>query len=322
MTQVAGTTDTFDLVGIAEDIEDTIYDISPTETPLFSMAEKIKATNTYHLWQTDALAAASLNAQIEGDDASYVTAAPTVLLGNYTQIFRKTLIVSETADAVRKYGRSEESTRLATKYGKEWKRDVEYSLVRNSAASAGGSQTARLSAGIESMIAGNRVLQTGNTTGTVPGFASAAWTAPTDGTTGTLDETLFISALDAAWTDGGDPSKILVNSLLKRKFAGFGGATKFAGTYVPNAGKVQSMVVGGVDYYVSDFGTHSVMLNRYMRRSVVLCLDPDYVAVATLRPFKATPLAKTGDANKLMMRGELCLVVKNPDAHAQVRDVN
>jgi len=322
MTQIAGTTDTFDLIGIAEDIEDTIHDISPTETPLYSMCEKLKATNTYHQWQTDALAAASLNAHVEGDDASYATAAPTVMLGNNTQIFRKTLIVSETADAVRKYGRSEESTRLATKYGKEWKRDVEYSLVRNSASSAGGSQTARLSAGIESMISGNRTLQTGNTAGTVPGFAAAAWTAPTDGTTGTLDETLFVAALEAAWQDGGDPSKILTNTTLKRKVAAFGGATKFAGSYVPNAGKVQSMVVGGVDYYVSDFGTHSIMLNRYMRRSVMLCLDPDYVAVATLRPFKATPLAKTGDANKLMMRGELCLVVKNPDAHSQIRDVN
>jgi hypothetical protein len=30
MGQVSGTTDTYDIVGLAEDVEDIIYDISPT----------------------------------------------------------------------------------------------------------------------------------------------------------------------------------------------------------------------------------------------------------------------------------------------------
>ena len=62
MAQVAGTTDTFDLIGLAEDVEDIIYNISPTDTPAFTMAKRIKATAVNHQWQTDALAAAAATA--------------------------------------------------------------------------------------------------------------------------------------------------------------------------------------------------------------------------------------------------------------------
>ena len=106
MTMPAGVTDTYDLIGRAEDVEDAIWDISPTDTPLLSMAKRKKATNTLHQWQTDALAAAAANKQLEGDDADFVTATPTVMLANYTQIARKTVMVSRTADTVRKYGRA------------------------------------------------------------------------------------------------------------------------------------------------------------------------------------------------------------------------
>lgn len=322
MAQVAGTTDTYDLVGIAEDVEDAIFNISPTETPFLTMAKRKKATNTQHQWQTDSLAAAATNRQVEGDDASFSTASPTTMLSNYCQISRKTVIVSRTADAVRKYGRARELARLTVKYGKELKRDIEFALVQNQASSAGGSQTARSSAGLESMIAGNRIVASGNTTGTTPGYANSVWAAPTDGTaTVTLTEALLISALDAAWTDGGDPSVIMVNSGIKNDIASFGGASKFAGTYVPNGDRAQAMVVGGVDLYVSDFGSHKIVLNRHVRTRTLFAIDPEYVSVAFLDGIKMEDLAKTGDAEKKMLITEFCLVCDNPDAHAKVQDL-
>jgi hypothetical protein len=45
--------------GIAESFEDIIFDISPEDTPLLSMAKRMSAGQTYHQWQTDALAAAA-----------------------------------------------------------------------------------------------------------------------------------------------------------------------------------------------------------------------------------------------------------------------
>jgi hypothetical protein len=119
--------------GIAESFEDIIFDISPEDTPLLSMAKRMSAGQTYHQWQVDALAAANTNANVEGDDASFSTLAATTVLGNYTQISRKTVQISNTYDVVRKYGRKSEVAYQLMKAGKEMKRDMEYALVRNQA---------------------------------------------------------------------------------------------------------------------------------------------------------------------------------------------
>lgn len=321
MAQFTGTTDTTDLAGIAEDIEDAIFTISPTETPLLSMAKRKKATNVLHQWQTDSLAAATSNKQIEGDEASFSTATTTVLLSNYTQILRKTVLMTRTADTVKKYGRAKEMARLVTKYGRELKRDIEFALVTNQSSSAGGSGTARQSAGLESMIAGNRVVMTGNTTGTTPGYAAGVWAAPTDGTaTATITEAKLIEGIQAAWTDGGDPSVIMLPFQQKSYIAQFTGATKYAGAYT-SQGKAQAALIGAVDVYISDAGSHKLMLNRYMRSRTILGIDPEYVSVAFLDGIQMHDLAKTGDAEKKMLITEMCLVADNPDAHFKVQDL-
>lgn len=325
MAQVTGTTDSYDLVGVAEDVEDVIFMISPTETPMLTMAGRKKADNTLHQWQTDALAAPAANRQIEGDDAAFATATPTTMLSNYTQISRKTLVITRTAERVRKYGRDSEKARLMVKYGKELKRDIELALVTNQASSAGGSATARSSAGIESMIAANRILPTTSNTGTTPGYAAGLWSAPTDGTaTGagaTLTEDYLKSAVEASWVDGGDASLILTNTYQKKQIATFSGATKFAGSYVEGGRRQQGVLVAGVDMYISDVGEHRIKLNRYMRQRTLLALDPEFIDVAWIDAMKEVPLAKTGDAEKSMLICEFCLVVGNPDAHAKIQDL-
>lgn len=322
MTQVAGTTDTYDLIGVAEDVEDAIFNISPTDTPFMSMAARKRATNTLHQWQTDSLAASATNRQVEGDDATYTTASPTTMLSNYTQISRKTVIVSRTADTVKKYGRAKELARLVTKYGKELKRDMEAALLGNQASSAGGSQTARSSAGLESMIAANRIIASGNTTGTTPGYAGGVWAAPTDGTaTVTVTEALLISGIQAAWTAGGDPSTILLPYGQKKQIAGFTGATKYAGAYSDVNGNAQAALIGSVGVYVSDAGSHKLVLSRFMRTRTIFGIDPDYVSMAFLDGIQMEDLAKTGDANKKMLICEFCLVADNPDAHFKIQDL-
>ena len=54
MAQPSNTFDSYDAKGIREDLENVIYDISPEETPFYSSLKKVKASNTYHEWQTDA----------------------------------------------------------------------------------------------------------------------------------------------------------------------------------------------------------------------------------------------------------------------------
>jgi hypothetical protein len=41
--------------GLAEDFEDVIFMVSPTETPLLTLAKRKTATGRYHQWQEDTL---------------------------------------------------------------------------------------------------------------------------------------------------------------------------------------------------------------------------------------------------------------------------
>src|SRR5574343_321419 len=321
MAQATGTTDTYDLGGLAEDVEDIIFNIAPTETPFLTMAKRKKVSAINHQWQTDDLAAAAANRAIEGDDSTYATATPTTMLSNYTQISKKTVMVSGTADAVRKYGRKEEFAYQIAKKGKELKRDIELALIQNQVSSAGGSGTARSSSGIEVMLT-NRVLGTNHTTGTTPGYAGGVWGAVTDGTDATMVETDLVSALELAWQDGGDPSVVMVNSTLKKRIASFAGATSYAGVSVNQGRTAQGVVVGGVDLYISDFGEHKIKLNRYQRTGTVLCLDPEYVSVGFLRPIKFEERAKTGDSTRGEILTEFTLIGDNPNAHAKVQSVS
>lgn len=306
-------TNTFTGKGIAESFDDVISNISPEETPLLSMCKRASAGQTYHQWQTDALAAPAANAQLEGDDASFATLAATTVLGNYTQISRKTVQISGTYEAVKKYGRKSQLAMQLMKAGKELKRDIDYALSRNQASRAGSAGTARLSAGIESWISGNRVKQ--NTGATTPGFSGGTVSAPTDGTAKTFTEAVFKTALSAAWTDGGDPSVVLMSATNKARFSAFSGiATKY--NDVKNN---VATIVAAADVFVSDFGNHTVRLSRQVRDNAVLCLDPDYLSVAFLRPIQKSALANTGDSEKQLLVAEYTLVVNNPDAHAKVQ---
>jgi hypothetical protein len=86
-------------------------------------------------------------------------------------------------------------------------------------------------------------------------------------------------------------------------------------------------IVGAADVYLSDFGTLSVVPNRFMTADaddngeVAFVLDPEYASVAYLRPFATNELAKTGDSEKTQLLVEYTLEVKNEAAHAIIADL-
>jgi hypothetical protein len=87
MATPPGTWTTHTAIGVREDLEDVIYDISPMDTPLLSNISRTSVDQPFHEWQTDSLAAASAaNAQIEGDDANVNTATATSRFGNRCQL--------------------------------------------------------------------------------------------------------------------------------------------------------------------------------------------------------------------------------------------
>ena len=321
MTVVAGTTTTFASIGLREDLEDTIYNISPMETPFQTRAGRSKATATYHEWQTDALASAAKNAAIQGDDASYTTAVPTTRLRDYCQILQKTALISGTQDAVDKAGRDTELAYQMAMRSKELKRDLEYALVRNQVSTAAAYGATAMMAGLESWIATNKTSVGTGTSQTTPGYASGTVLAPTDSTVaGSLTESALKSVIQAIWTAGGDPKLFMVGPATKAKMStSFTGlATRFSDV----KGDTQASIIAGADVYVSDFGRHEIVANRFMRDQNVLCLDMDYWELRQLRPLKINDLAVTGDSIRKQLIMEVTLASLNEKASGKVCDVN
>lgn len=324
MGQLTGTTDTYRIGaagGNREDLEDVIWELDPLDTYCLSNFDRVKADATFHEWEMDTLVGVTANRQLEGDDATMVTVTAATRAGNYCQISRKTFLISGTQEVVSKAGRKSEIKRQMKKQMKELKNDMEYAIVRNQGSSAGGSATARSSGGLEAWIpstdnSGNGVKATTTASGSTAAFTSNVVAAPTDGaTTGAFNETAFLAAIELAWTDGGDPSSILMSASNKKLASAFAGvATKTHNV----EGRSKPVIAGDVDIYVSAFGTHNFILHRHVRGSTVLCLDPNYWAVATLRAPFMEPLAKTGDGEKYQLLSEFTLVSRNHNASAKV----
>jgi hypothetical protein len=114
----ATSTDTYDQVGIREDISDSIWDVSPEEVPFSSNCKRESVDNTYFEWQTDSLAAVSAATAVEGADATFAPAAATTRLGNRAEIVQKTAITSGTLEATDRAGRAREMAYQVIKRGK------------------------------------------------------------------------------------------------------------------------------------------------------------------------------------------------------------
>jgi len=302
-------------IGQREDLTDIIYDISPTETPFMSSIGKTKATAVYHEWQTDSLAAATTaNAAIEGADATSATLAPTVRLGNYTQIIQKTVQVSGTLDTVNKAGRKSEKAYQLAKASAELKRDLETILLANQGRSAGTSTVARKLGSILSWIKTNSSV---GTDGVDP--ATIGVSTRTDGTVRTFTEALLKTVVSEVFVSGGSPKILMVGAAGKQKVSSFAGIA--AQRYMA-PGNTPTTIIGAADVYMSDFGTMSVVPNRFMRTRDALILDPEYAALAYLRPFQTNDLAKTGDSENTQLLAEVTLEVKNEAAHGIIADLN
>lgn len=309
----------YDAVGAREDLSDVIYNISPVDTPIMSSIGKTKATGVYHEWQTDALAASTTaNALVEGADATAATLSATTRIGNYTQIVGKTVQVSGTLEAVDKAGRKSEKAYQLAKASSEIKRDIETIITANQGQGAGSSNsTARTMGSLLSYIKTNTNKGSGATPGADP--TTVGVSTRVDGTTRTFEESFLKDVVAKVFTSGGTPSTLFVSPSQKQVVSGFTGLA--AQRYqVPTSG--QATILAGADLYQSDFGVLQIVPNRFMRTRDALVLDPEYAALAYLRPFQTIELAKAGDSDKTQILAELTLEVKNEAAHGGIFDLS
>ena len=322
MTQPTNTFDAYDAVGNREDLQDKIYMVSPEKTPVLSMGRKFKATQKYHEWQRDSLAAPNKdNAVIEGDDRSGSALVPTERVGNYVQLFDKVAVVSTTQQATKSAGRSNEMKyQIATKIIPELKRDVEAMLISNNAAVAGNSTTARKSAGIGTMVFTNTSHGTGGST--TSHTSGAATTAPVAGTGRAFAETQLKAVLASIYTNCGDePDFVSVTPTHKQGFSAF---TGIAVNRFQVNGRKQGVIVGGADVYMGDFGELTIVPNYVQataNSTTALILNKDHYGVAYLQGWNTEPLAKTGHTDKELVSAELCAVVTSEKALGKVADL-
>jgi hypothetical protein len=236
-------------------------------------------------------------------------------LGNYTQILQKTIKVSGTLDTVNKAGRKSEKAYQLAKASQELKRDLETIMLANQGRDAGSSNsTARKMGSLLSWIKTNTSFGATGADPTTIGVSTRS-----DGTQRTFTEALLKTVVAEVFDSGGMPSVLMVGSSGKQKVSSFSGigATRFNVT-----GAKPSTIIGAADLYVSDFGNLAVVPSRFMRTRDALVLDPEYAAVAYLRPFQTNELAKAGDSDKTQLLVECTLEIKNEAAHGIVADLD
>ena len=275
---------TYDQVGKAESVSDVITNITPSDTPFHAMIKDEKVAARTFSWLEDSLDAAGANAQVEGADAAMATLTDAVERSNTTQIMSKAFQVSATADAIKTYGRAKETAYQLGKALKALKKDVEFALVgSNQAAVSGSGSVARKMATVSQQIT--------NTTASADGV---------------LNETNILTAGQAAFNAGSDPSVLMIRPADAQTIAGY---TSAAGRN-REVGASKTLV-NVVDLLVTPYGEYKVVLNRHQLTDRAFLIDPSMFKTATLRPFTRTLLAKNGDSDKHYCVGEMSVKHKN-----------
>ncbi len=312
MAQPTNTYDSYDAVGIREDLENVIYDISPEDTPFYSACKKVTAKNTYHEWQTDALRSSGTNAHIEGDETVAEARTATTRLGNYTQIFKNAVTIPDTDIGLDKAGRSAEMAYQTLKIAKEQKLDIEKALFDNNKREAGSATAAR-------ELAGAPVWFTNTIQNKGAGGAHATGDgtdARTDGTQSVFNQTKFDATMQSVWEKGGRPDTVYLSAFQMNKALDFTGNNNQRSAVQAGDKKV----VKSLDVYVTPWGTIEFVPTRENRSRDVFVMQDDMWAVGILRGTKNVELAKTGDSTKRQVLTELSLISKNDKASGMIVD--
>jgi len=317
-----------------EDLANFISLITRDETPFISSIGKSKATAIYHEWQTDSLAAPGNSKLVDGADFASPGASQTeggtgfnpvgperTRLGNYTQINGKTIAVSGTRRAVDQAGVADEYAYQLKKRGTELRRDVEHDLV-NGYQVANGSGT-RTMGGYQAFVNDEATCTyaSGTAVGAEAGKGTVAPTLEIDASRAALSLSDIDATMQKIYEQGGKATKIMLSPKLRRDFSDLMVSDSGVRRNIDSDGKLRQ----SVDIYMSDFGDLMVVPNYIMglttgtagtaddhSDSCALIYDPQWFAVASLRPLAEVDVGQKGDSTVGMLVEENTFEVKNP----------
>lgn len=317
MAKLTGADSTYSRKGIREDLSDAIYDISPEDTVFLNMIGRDSASATLFDWQVDALRTAVTTNQVqEGNEPTFSGSSATTRLGNYCEIAEDKASVTGTVEVVNKAGRRSEMAYQLSRASAALKLDMESSLLANKGANGGGESTARQTAAMGSWFYSNV-----SHNGTNPSYTNIPTAGRTDGTQRTFLESHLVTVLETGWGNGAKFKVLMVGAYNKRivstTFTGLASRTQDVGQRSTQA----LSIVATADVYVGDFHVVRVIPNRLQRARDAWVLDPEFLAVAYLRPFHTDTFGKKADAEQKVVRAEYALKVKNEKASGAVFDL-
>lgn len=288
---------TYDDASRREDLVDVLGDVTPDETPLFTLLGKTKAKGTYHEWVEDYITPpTSVTYSAEGAAAAYSDLTQPARRGNFTAIISETFRVSGTERAVDVAASGDPLSYQKGKALRTWKMKSEFSVLQGAAAS-GSSGVAREMAGIQNVV-------------------TTVATALNSGSS--LSESIFNDMCEKSWDQAGTSSFDLVVAPggLRRKLSSFtAGATK-------NVDASDKRLTRPIEIYESDFGIKKILpAHRYVLNSAgtsrIIGLREDTFKIAWLRPVFTEMLAKDGDRENGQIVGEWTLQYKAERASTQ-----
>ena len=194
-------------------------------------------------------------------------------------------------------------------------------MLTNQAASAGSAGVSTALRKTGSLLAFLKTNTDKGTGGVDPVYTSSPSATRTDATAAnlrTFTEAILKTVIQKVWASGGSPKLLMVGPVNKARVSGFTGIAEIRREVTGNR---QATIIGAADVYVSDFGSVSVVPNRFQRERDAFVLDPEYASVAFLRPFQTVELAKTGDAEKRLITVEYGLKVNTEAAHGLAADL-
>lgn len=320
MATVANTVLTTAAVGNREELDNFVSMITPTDTPIYTLAGKEKCDSKHPEWEYEDLDATGDNAQPEGNEYTFDAVEQPTRVGNYTQIFTKTFRFSGTQQAVSNAGNAEKRAHELMKKGKALRKDIEYALIANTASS---NSDPRRSGGLPTWLTSN--VSRGAGGGASGGFSSGVTTVETTGNQRAWSKTLTDSVLQSIYQSGGDVTTVVCSPYNKGVFATFMSDSNVA-PFRYAAGRGTNTIIGTADIYESPWGAVKVVPNRVMSTSAatarrVFALDPAMVKWLTLRPIQEDKVAKTGDAENGVLIAEGTLKIVNEAGLGVVADV-
>lgn len=123
-------------------------------------------------------------------------------------------------------------------------------------------------------------------------------TSLVDTTTTTISESTVLDQLQASYNAGGKVDRVLLSAKQKRKVSAWvANLTLQENLSTDHRGQT-------VDYFDSDFGRISFLMDRWVRDNNAYGFARDQATVETLRPLVFEMLAKTGDSMKGQLVGE------------------